>query len=184
MTLALIVAVICAAVAVVRGGSLDSLAATPVRWVALLFGGLAVQVGFELLDPPWLGDSGDLIVILLTDLAVIVFLIVNRRLPGMPFAVVGLLLNVAVITANGGMPVSRTAAEKAGLGEELTRAGVKHEILDDNTNLPWLADVIPIPGLEKVISVGDIVLAFGIGRLFYARTLAGSPAVKPASASD
>jgi hypothetical protein len=183
MILALIVAVICTAVARARGGSLDSLAETPVRWVWILFGAFVVQIGLDFLDPSWLGDSGDLTVLLLTNLAVVVFLIVNRTLPGMALAAAGLLLNLAVIAANGGMPVSRSAAERAGLGEELARAGVKHEILNDDTALPWLADVIPIPGLQKVVSLGDLVLALGIGRLFYVRTLAGKSEATAESAS-
>jgi uncharacterized protein DUF5317 len=184
MILALIVAVVCAAIALARGGSLESLAATPLRWVGFLFGALVVQIGIDLLDPSWLNESGDVIVILLTNLAVIIFLIVNRGLPGVPLAALGLLLNLAVITLNGGMPVSARAAETAGLAEELRDPGVKHELLDDDTALPWLADVIPIPGLQKIISVGDVVLAIGIGRLFYVRTLEGKPSATPVPTSD
>jgi len=38
--------------------------------------------------------------------------------------------------------------------------------------MPWIADVIPIPGLKMVLSIGDFVLAAGIGRLVYKRTVA------------
>jgi hypothetical protein len=39
--------------------------------------------------------------------------------------------------------------------------------------LPWLADVIPLPVLERLISVGDVLLALGIAWLVYARMMEG-----------
>ncbi len=109
--------------------------------------------------------------ILATNVLVAAFLAINRWLPGMVLAAVGTVLNVVVIAANGAMPVSLRAAEVAGIRS--TEMGIKHEILDADTVLPWLGDVIPVPGLDALISVGDVVLAMGIAWLVYRRMTAG-----------
>ena len=155
----------------VRGGSLEGIAATKFRFVWLLFVGFVVQIGFTLWNPEWLTETGELVVLVVSNALVALFLATNLRLPGMLLAAGGLVLNVLVIAANGGMPVSLEAAEVAGLDHELTDFGIKHEPLDDETIFPWIADVIPLAGLSTLISAGDILLALGIGWLVYRRTI-------------
>lgn len=174
MIIALLVAVLATVAALFRGGSLDNLATTELRWLPLLFGALVVQAAVDLSDPAWLGDTGGLVVLLATNLVVVAFLALNRHLPGMQLAALGLFLNVLVIASNGAMPVSESAAATVGLADELQDPGVKHEVLDSDTKLGFLGDIIPIPVLNKLISVGDVVLAVGIGLLSYKRTL-GEP---------
>lgn len=174
MIIPLLIAVLATVAALFRGGSLDNLASTELRWLPLLFGALIVQVAVDFADPAWLDDTGGLAVLLLTNLVVVAFLALNRHLPGMQLAALGLFLNVVVIAANGAMPVSESAAATVGLADELQDPGVKHEVLDSDTKLGFLGDVIPIPVLNKLISVGDVVLALGIGLLAYRRTL-GEP---------
>lgn len=181
MLLPLIAAVLAAVAGRLRGGSLESLAGTPFRWPLLLWAGLVLQITFDVWDPDWLGSTGGLIVILATNVLVAGFLAVNWHLPGMVLAAVGTLLNVLVIAANGAMPVSLPAAENAGI--RFREMGIKHEILDAGTRLPWLADVIPVPGLGVLISVGDVVLAMGLAWLVYRRTLAGRAAASGSPAS-
>jgi hypothetical protein len=62
------------------------------------------------------------------------------------------------------MPVSPAALE-ALTGEPTTFAPGKHRLLESGDALPWLADVIPLPLLRTVVSVGDIILAAGVGIL-------------------
>lgn len=169
MTFVLLVAVVAAVYGLVRGGSLDSVAATHFRFVWLLVVGLVVQVGFDIWDPAWLSETGDLVVLVVTNIAVAAFLLLNWSLPGMWLAAAGLLLNALVITLNQGMPVSEEAVELSGLS--LSEYGIKHEPLGPNTLFPWIGDVIPVPGLKKVLSVGDLFLAAGIGWLVYRRTV-------------
>ncbi|HJR45502.1 MAG TPA: DUF5317 family protein [Actinomycetota bacterium] len=171
MILALVVAVIAAVFGLIRGGSLDALSQTKLRWLPLLFGALVFQAGFDLWNPDWLSDTGDLAVLLVSHVAVAVFFALNWKLAGMALAAAGFVLNVIVIAANGAMPVSQRASELAGL-EDVGELGVKHELLDDGTAVPWLADVIPVPGTGKVVSLGDVLLAAGIGWLVYRRTTA------------
>lgn len=177
------VAVVAALYGLVRGGSLEPLARTDFRYPSILFAGLFVQAGFGIWDPAWLPDTGDLVVLLASNAAVVVFLAINRHLPGMLLAALGLALNVVVITANGGMPVSLEAAQLAGLEGDSPNLGIKHEVLGPDTVFPWIADVIPLPGLNIVISVGDVVLAAGIGWLVYKRTLEEDPSDEQESAT-
>lgn len=172
--LVLVLVVVATVVGLLRGGSLESLANTSFRWLPVLFGSLIGQLGFQLWDPDWLTATGDLIVLLATQMAVAVFFGLNWKLPGMALAATGFVLNVLVIGPNGAMPVSAKAVEVAG-GErpnQVEEFGIKHERLDEETVLPWLADVIPVPGTGIIVSVGDIVLAAGIGWLVYRRTTA------------
>lgn len=185
--LVLVVAGVAALYGLVRGGSLDALARTQFRFVWLLFSALLVQVAFDIWDPAWLSETGDLVVLLATNVAVAGFLALNWHLPGMFLAAGGLLLNVLVIALNGGMPVSLEAAEIAGL-HDFSAWGIKHEPLGEATILPWIADVIPLPGLKQLLSIGDVVLAGGIAWLVYRRTLAEDPSeeqepVTPAATS-
>ena len=173
------VAVVAGLYGLVRGGSLEGLAATNFRFIWLVFAGFVVQVGFTVWNPAWLSETGELAVIVGSNALVAVFLMVNLRLPGMLVAATGLILNVTVIAANGAMPVSLEAADVAGTDREISDFGIKHEPLDDNTVFPWIADVIPLPGLSTLISAGDIFLAAGVGWLVYRRTLDDSQAVSP-----
>lgn len=182
MILALVVAVAAAVFGLIRGGSLDALAETKLRWLPLLFAALVLQAGFDLWNPGWLTDTGDLAVLLASHATVAVFFASNWKLPGMALAAAGFVLNVTVIAANGAMPVSQRAAELAGL-ENIGELGIKHELLDDDTALSWLADVIPVPGTEKVVSLGDILLAGGIGWLVYRRTTSRRIEEEPAPPS-
>lgn len=171
MIVGLAVGLLAGAIAMVRGGRMPSLLATEFLFLPILFMAFAVQLGFEIWDPDSLSPSGQLVMIVATSAAVAVFLFLNRQLPGTILAGVGLLLNVVVIAANGSMPVSIDAARVAGITESLD-SGVQHEPMTEDSLLPWLADIIPIPDTKLVISIGDVVLGAGIGVLVYNRALA------------
>ena len=78
---------------------------------------------------------------------------------------------MTAICANVSMPVSPTAAQAIDLTPPPAGTALKHERLDENTRLPWLGDVIPIPGIREVLSIGDLVLALGIAKLIYVRMM-------------
>ena len=170
MIVTLLLAVAAAGVAVLRGGSLESLAATKFRWSGLLFAGLGGQIAIEMWSPEWLDEGAGLAVLLLSNALVAGFLAANVHLPGVALAAIGMALNVIVIAANGAMPVSTRALEKAGFEGDVGDFGTKHELLDEDTRAPWLADVIPVPYARAIISLGDVVLALGIAQLVYRRT--------------
>ncbi len=156
--------------ALLRGGSLDRLAATRFEWIHFLVVGLVVQIAFLVWDPPGLSSGQSLTILVMSNLMIAAFLFANRRLTGMVVAGVGMVLNVIVITANGAMPVSQRAVDLAGINAQVPETGLKHELMSDETVLPWLGDVIPVPVLKEILSVGDLVLAFGLAQLVYTRT--------------
>jgi hypothetical protein len=95
----------------------------------------------------------------------VVFLISNRWIPGMPVMRIGLFLNLVVVLINGGMPVQASAIERAG-GDPATlarEAPTKHHLQTDDDVLWQLGDVIPIPPpFGDVVSIGDVLLYGGM----------------------
>lgn len=77
---------------------------------------------------------------------------------------IGVALNVAVVVANGGMPVDPDALARVGRRDvDVTRGFLyKHVPMTEDTRLSWLGDRIPIPIQRNVISVGDVLMAVAI----------------------
>lgn len=181
MQIALVVAVVAVVAGLLRGGSLERVANTRFRAAPLLIAGLGLQIVFGLWSPEWMTDALGLGVLIGSNMLVLSFLVVNRTLPGLVVAAVGLVLNLAVISSNGAMPVSAEAAKAVGAGElEISEGTLKHEVADDDTRLAFLGDVIPIP-VVGILSVGDLVLAAGLARLAYSQTRRGP---EPADATS
>lgn len=144
-----------------RGGRLSRIAEIVV-WSWLLLVGLALQVAVQATASrgqlPSLVGTG---LLLASQLLVAVWVVLNRYRPGMPLIFLGLLLNAVVLAANGAMPVAPEAIAAIGLPGVEPVPG-KHEIMTDGTRLRYLADVVPLPPLRTIVSVGDIVLGAGI----------------------
>jgi hypothetical protein len=152
------------AVSHARGGRFRFLAERPLAASWLLFTGVVIQVGVDvaaarglLPDAGWSGW----VLLLLSQVLVVAFLVANRELPGVWLVATGLLLNVVVIAANRAMPVDPAAIAALGLEGVEVPPG-KHTLLTAETRLPWLADIIAVPWLRSIISLGDIVLAAGL----------------------
>lgn len=158
------------------GGQISKLAQLKLRAVWALPIITAVQLlGFTLHQPlPWLSP----VLVITSYLALLLLGWLNRRIAGMPLILVGLALNFAVISANGGtMPITREALEAIGRTQNLvaappannepsslTVAGSKDSVRSE-APLLFLGDVIiiPLPGrLASAISLGDLWLASGI----------------------
>lgn len=96
----------------------------------------------------------------------------NLRVPGIALAAAGVCANAAVVILNGAMPVSETAAIRAGISVEQMALDTddRHEPLDGGTKLTALADRIPvpIPGHREVDSLGDLAIAAGAGLYLFA----------------
>src|SRR5690606_28481780 len=106
-------------------------------------------------------------ILIASQVLVVTWLVLNRRLPGVAFVAVGLVMNAVVMAANGAMPVGPEAMNALGLGDLEVPPG-KHTLLTEDTRLPWLADIVPIPPLRSIISAGDIVLAVDLVPLTHA----------------
>lgn len=77
-----------------------------------------------------------------------------RTMPGLTVAATGLILNLLVVLLNEGMPfISESSLGASGLAF-YHRGG-------QGTILPWLADILPMPG-GLLVSVGDVLLATGV----------------------
>ena len=155
-------------IALLRGGRLVNLADIRLRLWWLLPLGFGLQASPVLLpdDAAWTTGVG-VALVLVSYLPLLLLVILNRERKGMWLAGLGILMNFSVIAANGGMPVLAEAALAAARYEEGIRVvyGFKHVALDATTLLSFLADVIPVRlfGQGQVISLGDVLLAVGLG---------------------
>jgi hypothetical protein len=167
-------------IGLIRGGSLDRLSQLPMRrgWLVMVAAALtALGANGGRLGLP--GQATYVGCSVAAAAFVALFVLHNRRLVGVPLVVLGFALNAAVIVANGAMPVSRQAADYAGVEIDPLLAGddARHELQDEQTRLRLLGDVIavPLPGPlsagSNVVSAGDVVLAAGIGQLVVAGML-------------
>ncbi len=156
MTWLVAVLIVSVFVSVLRGGKLSNLPDIYARawWVAMVGFGLQI-VANAASDSRWA-----ISLLLVSYLLLLVMVWMNRSEAGMWIAGIGLLMNFLVITLNNGMPVSAEAITLAGGAQDVV-FGAKHVQLDLSSRLPFLADVIPLPG--SVISLGDVFLAVGLG---------------------
>ena len=168
MVLVLVVAGIAATAALLIGGS--RLAELRLRAVRLLVAAAVVQLSTSVLLPGSAVARGTALV--LTVLLVGLFVVGNHQLAGTPLIGAGLLLNLVVVVANGAMPVSLTAAQRAGLSPAELRleSDAMREPVDDATRLRWLGDVVPLalPVRPQVVSPGDVLVASGVGLMLVA----------------
>ena len=145
------------------GGKLDGLLRLRFRWAALAVGGLLVQIVlFSPVGDRLAGDLGPAIYVASTA-AVLVALLRNIRMAGMPIAAVGSLSNLLAISANGGaMPADPAALATAGFdgpGEHTNSV-----VLADPAFRP-LTDIFAIPAgipLANVFSIGDVLIGVGV----------------------
>jgi len=158
----LVVVVLLSALAVpVLGGRLSRLADVSARlsWTLLLALGLQVLA----INAPGIPHGMRPWIQLASYPVAGVFVVANRRLPGMALIGVGVLLNVVAISANGGvMPASASALDRAGLPRRPT--AYANSALVEHPRVGFLGDVFAIPEpvpLHNVFSVGDVAIAIG-----------------------
>ena len=87
----------------------------------------------------------------------------NLWIPGVPLVALGGGLNLAAITANGGvMPADPDAVRRAGL--PLEHADYINSAIVAHPRLAPLGDVFAVPAafpLHNVFSIGDVLIAVG-----------------------
>jgi hypothetical protein len=177
-----------------RPGGLRALLRLHLRGLPLIWIAAAVQF-VRVTEQSWAAAfleyrGGALPVALMWVLAV-TFVAVNfpasswRMRAGFGALALGFTLNTVVIVVNGGMPFSARAARWAGLSEQvIADAGTRYQQTAAGTRLTALGDVIPVPLLQKVISVGDVLMFVGISWLLVALAWRGTGTEVPRSDSD
>jgi hypothetical protein len=145
------------------GGSIDRLTSLRIRWPWLAVAGLVFQaLLFSETGATLAGSAVPWLYIASTAL-VLVAVLRNIRLPGMPIVALGSLSNLVAIVANGGV-MPTTAAALAAAGLDGPGAYTNSAVLA-NPALAPLTDVYAIPAglpLSNVFSVGDVLIAIGI----------------------
>jgi hypothetical protein len=161
-----------------RGASPMRLGAIRLRWLPLplLAYGIQVaifQVGVGAAVPAVLWQAGTMGLLLL-------FLVANLRYRALVIVALGVTLNLLVMTLNEGyMPASPEDLRAAGMPQVAARLETegsfqKTGLRGEGTLLPLLGDVIrvPLPGPDRVVSPGDVLVALGIF-LFLQEALVG-----------
>lgn len=152
-----VVIAISVAVSLLRGGTLSNLSEIYARGWWLLFVGLGMQTAANFINTRELAVW----LVLASYVPLLIVVLINQRLPGMWIVGVGILMNLTVIALNNGMPVLPEAFALAGGEIGKLQLDAKHVLLDHSSKLPFLGDIIPMPG--SVISMGDVLLAVGLG---------------------
>jgi hypothetical protein len=159
------------AIVLVTRGSLRRLLRLPIQSIWMLVVALAIQIALEFVDVPKDRIDNVGFVLLMASYALLLaFCFVNLRVPAMWIVALGIALNTVVIGLNQGMPTrDREVTTRSGRTvEQPIKRSVKHRPESNRDLLPFLGDQIVIPEpVHEVISVGDIVLGFGIVAVCY-----------------
>ncbi len=122
----------------------------------------------------WFSDTAAAAVLVVSQLLLLVFIWINRDLTGIRILGLGLILNLLVITLNGGlMPIAQETAQA--LYPEIplstwqlgSRPGWSKNILlrPEDTRLAWLSDSILLPEWfpwTRALSPGDLFIVLGV----------------------
>lgn len=146
------------AVALLRGGR-------PRRDIHFRHAWLAVvALGMQLAGFLAPGTPFNLTLIVASYIMLLFVVLQNMQHQSLRLLFLGLLLNFVVIALNGGrIPVDVEVARALGITVDdlLSGTAIKHVAMGNGTVLAFLGDVIPIPVINKVISIGDIFIMLG-----------------------
>lgn len=159
MTWMAVVLVVSVLVALLRGGKLANITEIHLTgwWMLFLAAGMQIGATFAPDD----GTRLPVILVLASFIPLLAVVWLNKDQQGLWLAGIGILMNLTVIGVNEGMPVMAQAVELSGGTFDPATLDARHVVLDDSTQLAFLADIIPFPG--SVISLGDVFLAIGLG---------------------
>jgi hypothetical protein len=144
------------------GGRLGALLEVHLRHVWAIFAALGLEIAA--IELPGLPDRLRAALLVAAYPILAVFLIANRRIPGMPLVALGGAMNLLAISVNGGiMPASPSALAGAGLA--VGEPGFHNSAVLPDPRLAFLGDVFFIPAswpLSNVFSVGDVLIGLGV----------------------
>ncbi len=153
------------------GGRLEYARNWQLKGVWMALGAFVVQTAlFTQWGTNLVGEALTPVVYVVTLSVLVMFLVANRRVLGVPILLAGLMLNVLVISVNAGrMPASVAALEAAGRVEgadalRLRGVAANCVLMSDSTRLNMLGDniVIRLGGpVGSAYSIGDLVALAG-----------------------
>jgi len=145
------------------GGRVSAIGEIRFRWAPLVIVGFLAQVLlFSDAVAERVGDLGPALYVGST-LTVVVAVLRNVAIPGIPLVALGAISNLVAIVANGGyMPASPAAM--AALGKAAPTVYSNSAVVSQPA-LAALTDVFALPSwlpFHNIFSVGDVVLAVGV----------------------
>jgi hypothetical protein len=170
--------VLALALALGLGGSLHAWSGLRARWwpaFVLAFAVLLVLYSPPTNQQPWAVVAGPWIGLAMK-IVIMAVLVDNARHAGASrtawaLAAAGVGLNTLAIAANGGYMPQSTSAAVAVWGQSRATTQVRPDrlenisVLDAETRVPWLSDVIPQPTWlprPNVVSIGDVLVSLGL----------------------
>lgn len=159
------------ALATVAGGRLGRLADRPIRAGRLVVVAVAAQVAGALFTRLTGQAAWYAVGLALSAVAALAVCVRNRRLAGLGLVATGLVANATVVGLNAAMPVSATAAARAGVPVSGIASGddPRHVMAGPSTRLRDLGDVVPVPLplRPEVVSPGDVLIVAGLGEFVF-----------------
>jgi hypothetical protein len=151
------------AIGLLGGGKLAAIADIRFRWAPLVMVGFLAQVLlFSDVVAARVGDLGPALYVAST-LLVVIAVVRNLAIPGLPLVALGAASNLVAIVANGGfMPASPAAL--AALGKDAPTVYSNSAVVAQPA-LAALTDVFALPmwlPFHNIFSVGDVILAVGV----------------------
>jgi hypothetical protein len=116
--------------------------------------------------------------LMLSQIALVFLLLLNRHVPGAKLFALGIMLNIAVMAANGGwMPVTpeihNFVHPDRPVELQARQVNSKDVILPrTETNLWILSDIIPVtlPWRRNAVSIGDVLIILGAAQFIFQAT--------------
>jgi MFS family permease len=161
----------------IAGGKLDNLTYVRMRWLPVLLVAAVTRFGLDgALSAGAVPDGLRLWLVIVAYVLLTAMLVANRSLPGLAAAAIGTAANGIAIVANGGwMPVWQPSLAAAGLDSTTIHSNL-HRMLVGPVDGSFFAhggplvDVIPIPipFIQSVSSIGDVMLGAGLAFFVFA----------------
>jgi DHA3 family macrolide efflux protein-like MFS transporter len=165
------------ALGVAAGGSIDNLLGIRLRWLPILLVAAAGRFGLDMaMSAGGVPDGVRFWLVVVVYVLLAAMLVANRGLPGLTAAALGTVANGLAIAINGGwMPVWKPSLAAAGFDSTVVHSGF-HTLLSGPVDSTFfahggpLADIIPIPVpiVQSVASVGDLLLGAGLAFFVFA----------------
>lgn len=153
----------------VAGGDVERLSELRVRWAPLAVAGFIVQIALFTDAGSALAGGAAPAIYVVSTAAVLVAVLRNVALPGLPVVAAGAAANLVAIIANGGyMPADPGALAVAGglpSVAQLEPAGYSNSLVTTTPALRPLTDIFALPAgvpFANVFSVGDVLIGVGI----------------------